>query len=299
MFERKKVLVIGDLISDVYTYTEAVGLSLESPTLKAEYISEKKQLGGAGNLVMNLRALDREVCFFTTFNDSTISDILNENNVKYFNLDRQHTVKSRYYVNRKGNNYKHLQINYGSILTLKKEEEDKVLSELVKIIDEYDSVILSDYRGGFLSENLTISTIKLCRSKKKPCIVNTQLSDWGIKKDLKLQKFENCSLFILNEEEEQFYNLRSESITTLGSRGCKYNGIIYPPRETEVVDTCSAGDSFTAMASLVSLDNSLKALDYCNIWASLATETKGATPPSYELFKSIISERYRTKSGSC
>jgi len=299
MLNRKKVLVIGDLISDEYLYTRAVGLSLESPTLKAEYVSKKKQLGGAGNLVMNLRALEREVCFFTAFNDSTIADTLKENNVKYFNLDRQHNIKSRFYVSRKGNSYKYLQVNRGSILVLSKDDENRILSELVRIIDEYDSVILSDYRGGFLSENLTISTIKLCRSKKKPCIVNTQLSDWGGKKDLKLKKFENCSLFILNEDEEQFYNLRSESITTLGSRGCKYNGIIYPPRQAKVVDTCGAGDSFTAMASLVSLDNSLKALDYCNIWASLATETKGATPPSYELFKSIISERYTTKSRNC
>jgi bifunctional ADP-heptose synthase (sugar kinase/adenylyltransferase) len=295
MLDRKKVLVIGDLILDEYLYTEAVGLSLESPTLKAEYISEKKQLGGAGNLVMNLKALDREVYFFTAFNDSSIGDLLDKNNVKYFNLNKQHNVKSRFYVNRKGNSYKHLQVNYGSILTLNKEDEDIVLSKLIKVIEEYDSVILSDYRAGFLSQDLTISIIKLCRSKKKPCIVNTQLSDWGIKKELELKKFENCSLFILNEDEEKFYNLRSESITTLGSKGCRYNGIVYPPRRSKVVDTCGAGDSFTAMASLVSLDNSLKALDYCNIWAGLATETKGATPPSYELFKSIISERYRTE----
>ena len=134
MLNRKKVLVIGDLISDEYLYTRAVGLSLESPTLKAEYVSKKKQLGGAGNLVMNLRALEREVCFFTAFNDSTIADTLKENNVKYFNLDRQHNIKSRFYVSRKGNSYKYLQVNRGSILVLSKDDENRILSELMNMI---------------------------------------------------------------------------------------------------------------------------------------------------------------------
>jgi len=96
----------------------------------------------------------------------------------------------------------------------------------------------------------------------------------------------------LNEDEEKFYNLKVDSIITLGSRGCKYKDIVYPPRKTKVVDTCGAGDSFTAMASVMNLKNFLKVLNYCNIWASLATETKGATPPCYEKFKAIISERY-------
>ena len=75
MLDRKKVLVIGDLITDEYIETEAVGLSLESPTIKTKFISKRKQLGGAGNLVMNLRALEREVCFITAFNDLAITNI--------------------------------------------------------------------------------------------------------------------------------------------------------------------------------------------------------------------------------
>jgi D-beta-D-heptose 7-phosphate kinase/D-beta-D-heptose 1-phosphate adenosyltransferase len=295
MLDRKKVLVIGDLISDEYVETKAVGLSLESPTLKAEYISKKKQLGGAGNLVMNLKALDREVYFVTAFNDLAIANELEDNDIQYFHLHKQHNVKCRYYVNRKDNNYKHLQINYSKKINLNEEEESIVLSKLVKIIDEYESVILSDYRAGLLTANLTIAIIKLCRNKKIPCIVNTQLSDWGNKKDLDFEKFEYCSLFILNEDEEKFYNLKSDSIITLGNKGCKYNGIVYPPREANVIDTCGAGDSFTAMASVMDLNNNVKALTYCNIWAGLATETKGASPPNYELFKKIISKRYRAK----
>jgi|TARA_R100000995_G_C3484500_1_gene126325 bifunctional ADP-heptose synthase (sugar kinase/adenylyltransferase) len=292
MLDRKKVLVIGDLILDEYIETEAIGLSLESPTIKTEFISKRIQLGGAGNLVMNLKSLERDVYFITAFNDLAISKILEDNKIKFFHLGKQHNTKSRYYINRKGNSYKHIQINQSKKIDITKTEEATVLEKLVKIIDEYESVVLSDYRSGFLTESLVIAITKLCSSKKIPCIVNTQISDWGNKKEINLEKFKHSSLFILNEDEEKFYNLKVDSIITLGSRGCKYRGIVYPPRKTKVIDTCGAGDSFTAMASVMNLKNFLKGLNYCNIWASLATETKGATPPCYEKFKAIISERY-------
>ena len=285
MLDRKKVLVIGDLITDEYIETEAVGLSLESPTIKTKFISKRKQLGGAGNLVMNLRALEREVCFITAFNDLAITNILEDNNIQYFNLHKQNNVKSRYYINRKGNNYKHLQVNHDKKIYISKDEESVVLTKIIEIIDQYESVILSDYRTGLLTKNLILSITKLCSSKKIPCIVNTQISDWGNKKKLDLQKFKHCSLFVLNEEENKFFNLKTDKIVTKGSKGCWYKGIVYPPRKAKVIDTCGAGDSFTAMASVMKLNNSLKTLDFCNIWASLATETEGATPPSYEVFK--------------
>ena len=292
MLDRKKVLVIGDLILDEYIETEAIGLSLESPTIKTEFISKRIQLGGAGNLVMNLKSLERDVYFITTFNDLAISKILKDNKIKFFHLSKQHNTKSRYYINRKGNSYKHIQINQSKEIDITKIEQATVLKEVVKIIDEYESVVLSDYRSGFLTENLVIAITKLCSSKKIPCIVNTQISDWGNKKGINLEKFKHSSLFILNEDEEKFYTLKVNNIITLGSKGCKYRDVVYPPRKTKVIDTCGAGDSFTAMASVMNLKNFPKGLNYCNIWASLATETKGATPPCYEKFKAIISERY-------
>jgi len=156
MLDRKKVLVIGDLILDEYIETEAIGLSLESPTIKTEYISKRMQLGGAGNLVMNLKSLERDVYFITAFNDLAISKILKDNKIKFFHLGKQHNVKSRYYINRKGNSYKHLQVNQSNKIDITKIEETTVLEKLVRVIDEYESVILSDYRSGFLTENLTL-----------------------------------------------------------------------------------------------------------------------------------------------
>ena len=45
MLDRKKIFVIGDLIIDEYITGEAVGLSLESPTIKCVHTSTRKCSG--------------------------------------------------------------------------------------------------------------------------------------------------------------------------------------------------------------------------------------------------------------
>ena len=62
--------------------------------------------------------------------------------------------------------------------------------------------------------------------------------------------------------------------------------------DTEVVDTCGAGDSFIAMLSTQDWSHDVEKVLYkCNLWAGLSTETKGATPPSFDLFKERYEER--------
>jgi len=55
---------------------------------------------------------------------------------------------------------------------------------------------------------------------------------------------------------------------------------------------CGAGDSFTAMLATQDWSYDVGEVLYkCNLWAGLSTETKGATPPSFDLFKERYEER--------
>ncbi len=56
-FRNKKVVVWGDLILDQYVYTSAGRISREAPVLVTEFERNEYRLGGAGNVVMNLRTL--------------------------------------------------------------------------------------------------------------------------------------------------------------------------------------------------------------------------------------------------
>ena len=298
MLNRKKIFVIGDLIIDEYITGQAVGLSLESPTIKCEHTSTKKTPGGSGNVVMNLVALQRDVGYMTICSDIDVyNDLAQKVNVYSISTNKQTSSKQRYYVEKTHVQHKYLQMNYTDDSNLSTDTEQEVISQLTNILPEYECVILSDYRCGVLSKNITTSIINICKKQQIPCIANTQLSDWESKNSLQLSKFNGCDLTVLNEDEakvlsDSFLWFESQVVETLGERGSKFNNIYVQGIDTEVVDTCGAGDSFIAMLSTQDWSHDVEKVLYkCNLWAGLATETKGATPPSFDLFK----ERYEKR----
>jgi bifunctional ADP-heptose synthase (sugar kinase/adenylyltransferase) len=298
MLRRKKIFVIGDLIIDEYITGDAVGLSLESPTIKCSHTSTIKKPGGSGNVVMNLVALECDVGYMTVCSDISVYNALSETAKVHSILSKKQTSsKQRYYVERNHIQHKHLQMNYTNTDELDDDAERRVISQLTKILPKYECVILSDYRCGVLSKKITAHIINVCKGLSIPSIVNTQLSDWGNKTSLQLSKFDGCDLIILNEAESKMVTssfpwFKCRVVETMGKSGSKFNGIHVPSIETKVVDTCGAGDSFIAMLATQDWSHDVGEVLYkCNLWAGLSTETKGATPPNFDIFK----ERYEQR----
>lgn len=57
LFQDKKVIVWGDIILDEYIYTSSNRVSREAPVLITEFESNRFILGGAGNVLMNIKNL--------------------------------------------------------------------------------------------------------------------------------------------------------------------------------------------------------------------------------------------------
>ena len=294
----KKLNSMLDLIIDEYITGKAVGLSLESPTIKCVHTSTRKCPGGSGNVVMNLVALECTVGYMTVCSDISVYDELSKKAKVHSILSKKRTSsKQRYYVERNHIQHKHLQLNYTDTDELCGDAEEQVITQLTNILPRYECVILSDYRCGVLSKKITAHIISVCKELSIPCIANTQLSDWGNKTSLQLSKFNGCDLIVLNEEEAKMMSssfpwFKCQVVETMGKKGSKFNDIHVPSTETEVVDTCGAGDSFIAMLATQDWSHDVGEVLYkCNLWAGLSTETKGATPPSFDLFKERYEER--------
>jgi rfaE bifunctional protein kinase chain/domain len=56
-FAGRRVLVVGDLVADEYVYGETTRVSREAPVLILRHVGRRVIPGGAGNAVLNLRAL--------------------------------------------------------------------------------------------------------------------------------------------------------------------------------------------------------------------------------------------------
>lgn len=249
----KKILVIGELGEDVFVYGEVKRICPEAPVPVLNPVREVRNPGMAGNVVENLKSLDPEA------------------DVVHWHQEQQIT-KTRF-VEEKSNQML-VRVDHGEtepitpfiFLTPRK----------VETIDESDMIILSDYDKGFLSSEM----ISKLSTMNKLTVLDT-------KKKLNEQTITNVTFVKLNEYEYQnnkelVDKFPEKFIVTLGSKGCQYNGIVYPsPKPQETIDVSGAGDTFVASFSIKYLETSdiEKSLTFANEMSSIVVSKKGVSTP--------------------
>ena len=296
---RKHILVIGDTIIDHTVYGEAIGLSLETPTIKGKYDKEDYTFGGASNVVNNLLALGQNVTFITPVSQSKYGNLLrnwSEDNFRIVCLDsdQENFVKSRYWLARGDSYYKVLQMNRGTPALIDDTQHKKIVAIIKN--NQIDLVVLVDYGGGVFDDPDQIKNIiGVCRDKGIKVISSSQVSD----NDSRHTYFKGSHLICMNEKEalesnpyfepnkfqmdRLFHLLNSEICVTLGSKGAAYfdgeNVSIHAAHPVEPIDTCGAGDSF--LAALCSRIENMD-IDFSNEWAAMSTLERGIVVPTKE-----------------
>ena len=263
-----KLLVIGDLIIDKYLWGDCERISPEAPVQIVNITDENTVLGGAGNVVNNLKSLGAAVDVISVIGNCETSiilkDLLNDIgvNTKYLitQEDRITPKKSRiissqqHVVRYDNENTKEISIK----------SQNLIIDIFNTIINEYDLVLLSDYGKGILTENLTQLIIKAAKKFNKKVLVDP--------KGLNYAKYNGAFLLTPNKKEaseatrininddkslikaitqiKNKYNLNL-SIITLSENGIAIydNSLrIHPTVAREVYDVTGAGD--TILASL-------------------------------------------------
>ena len=258
----RKILVVGDTIIDRNVYVEATGLSLETPTIKGNFLHQEDLLGGAANLVSHLRIFGCECTFMTSVSpDRSLHNVIN------LFCDKEN-IKTRFWVKKGDEEYKILQIN--SVNT------DPI--PCIESIDEdYDLIIVSDYRCGLLSTDL-ISLLRKLPGKK---IIASQVSD----KQPNFFMYDGFDEIVLNEKEYELLDTSFNRVhVTMGEKGSmiiertkdgetKKTFSAYP---VNVKNTVGAGDAF--YGALLATDDH----DTANKWASYVVSKKFGDKITFE-----------------
>lgn len=153
-------------------------------------------------------------------------------------------------------------------------------SENISAIDpssisfDYETIIISDYDKGFLSEEI----IEYICANHSQVFLDTKkiLGDWAKQaKFIKINNYEyERSKFFIN----RFIN--DKVIKTVGGEGCVYKGKKYPvKKKVEVLDVSGAGDTFMAALAVNYTDtyNIESAINFANECASEVVQHKGVT----------------------
>jgi len=280
--KHSKIAVIGDLMIDHYIWGKCDRISPEAPVQVVETTKESSVLGGAGNVINNLKALDCEVSVYTVLGDDKNADhtktLLEEIGTDFHTIirqeDRTTTKKSRVIASNQQiirfDDETKEDIALGSQVTL--------LTKLTENIFSYDAILLSDYGKGVLTTTFTKDIIALAIAHNKPVLVDPKGLDYS--------KYKGATLLTPNKKEaslasridisddktlkEAGFKLKNELALQYGIITLSEDGIaifeeemkVIPTVAREVYDVTGAGD--TVLASLgVALASGLNISEAC------------------------------------
>ena len=168
--ENPKILVIGDLMIDHYLWGKCERISPEAPVQIVNIDKESSVLGGAGNVINNLRALGSRVDVLSVVGDDYVANELKallenikvQSNMLIIEQNRKTSKKSRLIASQQ----QVLRYDNESIQDISNSSEKEIINKLSVNISNYDVVILSDYGKGVLTTKLTQEIISISNKNK-------------------------------------------------------------------------------------------------------------------------------------
>lgn len=194
-----KVIVVGDLMLDVFTQVEVTHVSAEATIPIYHSLETTYSLGGAGHVIHNLVKLDMEVIPLSTLGQDKdgrrILDLLRELdlNVDGINqsLSRMSTRKHRFYQNE-------IQLNRVDTETssaIDQNDEALLIASFEHLVSkgDIDAIIFSDYNKGVLTTKVIEYGLHLCQQASIMSFVDPKFNNFF--------EYKGCTLFKPNFKE--------------------------------------------------------------------------------------------------
>jgi len=262
------ILVIGDLMIDHYLWGKCERISPEAPVQVVAIEKETAVLGGAGNVINNLRALGAKIDVLSVVGDDSnahelkilLSDIQVNGDALIVQEDRKTSKKSRIIASQQ----QVVRYDKESTDDISKKSEIKIAENFKKNIASYDMVLLSDYGKGVLTNELTRTLIDIANKHEKKVLVDPKGEDYTkysgayLLTPNKKEAIEASKVNIKDEDSllEAITKLKNECSLSVGLITLSEDGIAiydedlrtHPTVAREVYDVTGAGD--TVIASL-------------------------------------------------
>lgn len=178
---RPRVLVVGDLILDRYTWGDAERVSQEAPVILLRADKREARLGGAGNVCAMLQGLEAEVvCASVVGADGdafVVRNLLSDCGVDLRGVltdsSRPTTVKERFIGRAQGlHPHQILRVDSEVREPLARELESRLIEFIEEQLDSIDIVLISDYDKGVCTPQLLRRVIDSARAVGLPVLVD-------------------------------------------------------------------------------------------------------------------------------
>ncbi|MEJ6951182.1 bifunctional heptose 7-phosphate kinase/heptose 1-phosphate adenyltransferase [Natronospora cellulosivora (SeqCode)] len=316
MFEKQKILVLGDMIADEFIIGQPQRLSREAPVLILEQTEHKVQPGGGTNAANNVAAMGGKVILAGVIGNDSAGSRLSKK-LKALGVDaeglvvdstRPTSVKTRILAGG-GQVVKQQMVRVDNLerKAINSGIERKLIIFVEKVIQEIDALILSDYGNGVFTDTLINKVLSLANKYKKILAVDSRYQ---------LEKFKSISIATPNKEEtEKSVGFKLDSplkvekagwklkklldadsiLITLGGEGMQLfsdEGTTHVPASnyTEVFDVTGAGDTVIAtyILALSSGASQIEAMKIANYAAGIVVKKSGVATTSIKELEAVL-----------
>ena len=175
-FSRLKVLIIGDLMIDSYTWGRVSRISPEAPVPVVNVIRRESRLGGAGNVVLNIASLGATAVICSVIGDDApgreLQKIILDSNLSTEGLivepGRMTTVKERIIAG----SQQVVRVDSETESSISSSSQKALLAHIKDSISDVDVIIFEDDDKGVLSAELIQSVISMAKENNIPTVVD-------------------------------------------------------------------------------------------------------------------------------
>ena len=277
-FGGKKVAVWGDLILDEYIFGTTRRISREAPVLILTYRKSEYSLGGAGNSILNLKALGAEplpiVMVGADENGKKILAILKQKNIStecmITDKKLQTPIKTRILAGEESTRKQQiLRIDREEKVPESGEIKQKLHKSLSSSLNTIHALLISDYNYGTIKEDIFKQILPLYKKRNIPVTLDSRFrllnfkgvtvstpNEPEVEGALHIQ-IDNDNKLLRKAGRELLDRTKAEAILiTRGSKGMvlfekgKPSSSIPIHGTTDIVDVTGAGDTVISVFTL-------------------------------------------------
>ena len=310
-FDNIKVGVVGDLMLDTYWWGKADRISPEAPVPVVSVLKKEYRIGGAGNVAINLAALNAIVHTISVLGKDDEGDrLLSLMESKFINTayviksaERITTNKTRI-ISR---NQQMMRLDEEITTMMSSSDEDKLLEAFSAYVSAQmpQIIILEDYNKGVLTERVITEIIATCKKHNILVAVDPKRKNFFAYKHVDIFKpnlseakdalniiADDISESVLKDIHFELFNKLEHRISfiTLSEKGVFYQSDAeekwIPTHIRSINDVSGAGDTVIAVASIVyaATKNIGLMAEMANIAGGLVCEEVGTAVINKERF---------------
>ena len=302
-FSRLKVLIIGDLMIDSYTWGRVSRISPEAPVPVVNVVRRESRLGGAGNVVLNIASLGATAVICSVIGDDApgreLQKLILDSNLSTEGLivepGRMTTVKERIIAG----SQQVVRVDSETESSISSSSQKALLAHIKDSISDVDVIIFEDYDKGVLSAELIQSVISMAKENNIPTVVDPKRKNFFAYKGATLFKPNLHELrdglglmpmdFDVDHLAETVRKFKvSQEFTgvfvTLSERGVyidfENDQQLIPAHIRQISDVSGAGDTVISIAACVlALGGSTEQIaSLANLGGGLVCESLGVVP---------------------